>query len=67
MLWVAIATIYFQIALTGLSMVGFWYSWGQIRSCGSWVEAEISLFMIFVNFFILFIRLSLIFLNMQMK
>ena len=39
----------------------------QIRSGGSWFEAEISLFMMFVYGFTLFIRLSLIFLNMQMK
>ena len=40
---------------------------GQIISLGSWFEAEISLFMIFVYAFTLFIRLSLTFLNMQMK
>ena len=40
---------------------------GQIRSCGSWFEAEISFLMMFVYVFSIFIRLSLIFLNMQMK
>ena len=67
MLWVVIATIHFHIAQTGLSMVSFWYSWGKIRSWGSWVEAEISLFMVFVYVSILFIMLSFIFLNMKMK
>ena len=40
---------------------------GQIRSWGIWFEAEISLFIMFVYDFTLFIGLSLIFLNMQMK
>ena len=40
---------------------------GQIRSCGSWFEAEISLFMMFVYVFALFIRLLIISSNMQMK
>ena len=39
----------------------------QIRSRGRWFGAEISLLMMFVMTFTLFIRLSLIFLNMQMK
>ena len=40
---------------------------GQIKFWGSWCKAEISLFMMVVYVFTLFIRLSLIFLNMQMK
>ena len=39
----------------------------QIRSWGSRFEAEISLVIMFVYAFTLFIRLSLIILNMQMK
>ena len=38
---------------------------GQIRSLGSWFEAEISLFMMFFYVFGLLIRLPLILLNMQ--
>ena len=40
---------------------------GQIRSWDSLFEAEIGLFMMFLYVFTLFIRLSLIFLNIQMK
>ena len=40
---------------------------GQIRSWGSWFKPEISLFMMFVYVFTLFIRISFIFLNVQMK
>ena len=40
---------------------------GQIRSWGSWFDAKTSLFMMFVYVFILFIRLSLIFVNMLMN
>ena len=40
---------------------------GQVRCWGSWFETKISLFIMFVYVFTLFIRLSLIFLNMQMK
>ena len=50
------------------SKLSFGCKVGQIRSRGRWFEAEISLFMMF--FFMIFslsIRLSLIFLNMQMK
>ena len=85
-LQVAMATMHFQIAQTGLFMgIFFLHSGGpkeqfgtnsklslgckvgQIRSRGSWFEAEISLFMMFFMIFTLFIRFSLIFLNMQMK
>ena len=77
------ATMHFHIAQTGLFMGNFIFAFrgsqgkfgtnskfsfgcklGQIRSRGSWFEAEISLVMMI---FTLFIRLSLIFLNMQMK
>ena len=47
--------------------MSLWCKIGRIRSWGSWFEAEISLFMMFVYVFNLFIRLSLILLNMQMK
>ena len=40
---------------------------GQIRSWGSWFDAKTSLFMMFVYVFILFIWLSLIFVNMLMN
>ena len=49
------------------SKLSLWCKVGQIRSWGSWFEAENSLFMMFVNVFTLFIRFLLIFLNMQMK
>ena len=40
---------------------------GQIRSWNSVFEAKIGLFMMFLYVFTFFIRLSLIFLNIQMK
>ena len=39
----------------------------QIISLGSWFEATISLFLMFVYIFTLFKRFSLLFMNMQMK
>ena len=85
-LHVAMVTMHFHIAQTGLFMGIFFSNSGgpreqcgtnsklslgckvvQIRSRGRWNEAEICLFMIFLMIFTLYIRLSLIFLNMQMK
>ena len=69
-LWVAMATMHFNIAQTGILMgiffFAFWHQFklslgckvGRIRSWGSWFEAEISLSMMFVYVFTLFIRLS---------
>ena len=50
------------------SKLSLGYKVGQIGSRGKWFEAEISLFILFfLMIFTLFIKLSLIFLNIQMK
>ena len=47
----------FQGQYSTNSKLSFGFKVGQIRSWGNWIEAEISLFMMFVYVFTLFIRL----------